>query len=480
MLKKGQLIVKRAITVKAQFQVYGNVIPLSKDISNAVPILLSDDEIYLSRYLNKTEKKYAISAGYFTSKVNTLLVPDVDGSLKLILIKPSRKKRFLIGDRIARLPSGKYKIKSELSKDLAFEVTLGFCLSSYRFQQFRKNKENCDVVLCLPENADEKKITTFSQAEFFARNLINMPASHLGPDNLENIIRSFAKEKGVSFKTIIGDDLLTKNFPMIHAVGKAGAESPRLVELNWGSPDHYKVTLVGKGVCFDTGGLNIKPSTSMGAMKKDMGGAASVLGLTEYIVKLKLKISLTVLIPIVENSISSQSFRPGDVLVSRKGLSVEVNNTDAEGRLILADALHYADEKNPNLLVCMATLTGAARVALGPDIVPFYSNDEDFSRTLVDCAEATCDPVWRLPFYSEYEHMIESIVADLDNAPKSGMAGSITAALFLKRFVENSDTFVHCDIFSWSVNAEPGRSVGGLMQGVRALCAALELRLNKH
>ena len=463
----------------SKLKCFEGFIPLISNHSDSIPILISDDINCLSGYLDNLEMKYVLSSGYFSSKINTLFVPSTAGSLKLILIKPSGKKRFVIGSRIARLPPGSYYIKSNLSEELAFEVVLGFCFSSYKYQPFKKKKENFDVLLCIPKNVNKKRIIAFSRAEFFVRNLINTPASFLGPNNFENVIKLFAKEKCFTFESIIGEDLVRQNFPMIHTVGKAGREAPRFIELNWGKSNNYKVTLVGKGVCFDTGGLNIKSGTSMGNMKKDMAGAASVLGLAECIVSLNLEVSLKVLIPIVENSISSQSFRPGDVLLSRKGLTVEVNNTDAEGRLILADALSYADEGKPDLLVCMATLTGAARVALGQDIVPFYCDEDTFSATLISCSQENCDPMWRLPFYSEYEDMIESNVADLDNAPKSGMAGSITAALFLKKFVEMSTSFVHCDIFAWSLSDYPGRPIGGIMQGVRSLFTAIESQVKK-
>ena len=459
---------------------YENFVPLIENNSDGIPILVSSDESYLSKHLKDAEMHFLVASGYFSSTVSTIVIPDNMGNVKIIVIKPSRKKRFLIGDRISRLPAGKYRILNTLSDNQAFEITLGFCLSAYKYQNYYKEKNVFDVLLCIPKNVNEKRIKTFALAEFFVRNLVNCPASQLGPNNFENVIKSFAKERGASFSSLVGDDLIKENFPMIFAVGKAGPEAPRFVELNWGEDCHYKVTLVGKGVCFDTGGLNIKLGESMATMKKDMGGAASVLGLMDCIIRSGLKVRLKVLIPIVENSISSQSFRPGDVLLSKKGLTVEVNNTDAEGRLILSDALYYGDEGKPNLLVCMATLTGAARVALGPDIAPFYSNDEAFSNALVMCSETICDPVWPLPFYTEYESMIEPFFADLDNAPKSGMAGSITAALFLKKFVEKSAIFVHFDVFAWSKNAEPGRPVGGLMQGVRALYTALEQKVNDH
>jgi leucyl aminopeptidase len=460
-------------------KLYESYVPLIDDQTNSIPIIISDNEEYLSGLLSQAEITYVRSLEFFHSKTNIVFLSGEKGNFKLIILKPSSKTRFLIGERIASLPAGSYKIESHLTSQSAFEVTLGFCLSSYKYQDFRKKKEVFGVKLCIPKNVNTDKIKAFARAEFFARNLINTPASHLGPNNLEKVIKFFAKERGATFKTIVGDELLNQNFPMIHAVGRAGFESPRFVVLEWGSPNSYKVTLVGKGVCFDTGGLNIKSGSSMGTMKKDMGGAASVLGLADCIMSSDLNVSLKVLIPIIENSISAASFRPGDVLKSRKGITVEVNNTDAEGRLILADALSYADDEKPDLLICMATLTGAARVALGPDIAPFYTDDEAFSKTLIECSLLACDPVWRLPFYAEYEYMIEPAIADLDNAPKSGMAGSITAALFLKKFVEKSGTFVHLDVFAWSPNTKPARPIGGLMQGVRALYTALENRLSE-
>lgn len=461
-------------------KLYDDYVPLIDYITDAVPIVISDSEEYLSELLTKSEVSYLNSLEFFRSKTMTVCLSDAKGKFKLIIIKPSERTRFLTGERIASLPSGCYKIKSDLTSEFAFELTLGFCLSAYKFQEFRKEKETFGVKLCTPKNVEVKKIEAFVRAEFFTRNLINTPASHLGPNNLEEVIKSFAKKRGARFKTVVGDELLNQNFPMIHAVGRAGAEPPRFVQLEWGNSGSYKVTVVGKGVCFDTGGLNIKLGSSMGTMKKDMGGAASALGLADCIMSQKLNVHLKVLIPIVENSIAASSLRPSDVLMSRKGITVEVNNTDAEGRLILADALSYGDDDKPNLLICMATLTGAARTALGPDIAPFYSDDERFSKTLTECSLSTCDPVWRLPFHAEYESMIEPYIADLDNAPKSGLAGSITAALFLKRFVEKTDIFVHLDLFAWSINAKPGRPIGGLMQGVRALYTALETKLREE
>jgi len=259
-------------------------------------------------------------------------------------------------------------------------------------------------------------------------------------------------------------------------VGRASDQEPRLLDMVWGEADAPKITLVGKGVCFDTGGLNIKPGSSMGLMKKDMGGAATVLGLAHMIMALGVKVRLRVIVPAVENSISANAYRPQDVLTSRKGLSVEINNTDAEGRLVLADALALADEEEPDLLICKATLTGAARVALGPDVMPFYVDDDGLALEIAQAGQAVADPLWRMPFWTPYEPMIEPDVADLDNAPSGGFGGSITAALFLRRFVEKTANFVHLDIYGWTPSAKPGRSQGGACMSARAMLEVIEAR----
>ena len=295
----------------------------------------------------------------------------------------------------------------------------------------------------------------------------------MGPKQLAKAAKSLTRF-GAEVSIIRAEELLEQNFPMIHTVGRASAphRQPRLIEINWGDSGPL-VTLVGKGVCFDTGGLNIKPGGSMGLMKKDMGGAATVLGLSQMIMQLNLPIKLRVLIPAVENSISADAFRPQDVLMSRKGLSVEVNNTDAEGRLVLADALAYADEKPSDLIVSMATLTGAARVALGSDVVPIYSKRPDDAAQVFKASHSIKDPVWQMPLWPAYESMIEPDIADLDNAPSGGMAGSITAALFLKRFVTENERYLHFDIYGWSPRSLPARPKGGVGQGARALLEAL-------
>ena len=315
-----------------------------------------------------------------------------------------------------------------------------------------------------------------AEGDFLTRDLVNTPTNDMGPDALEKAFCDLAKKHNATTNIIRGDNLLNQNFPMIHAVGRASDQEPRLLDMQWGENNNPKVTLVGKGVCFDTGGLNIKPTASMSLMKKDMGGSATVLGLAHMIMSLNLKINLRVIIPAVENSISSNSFRPQDILISRKGMSVEINHTDAEGRLILADALSLADEDKPDLLICNATLTGAARVALGPDMPPYFTDDDQLANQIQNASIENVDPLWRMPFWSPYESFIEPEVADLDNAPKGGFAGAITAALFLRRFVEKAKYFVHFDLFAWAPVAKPSQSQGGACQSARAMLSVIEKR----
>ena len=353
------------------------------------------------------------------------------------------------------------------------ETALGWLLAQYAFGRYRK-ADGAKARLVAPEGVDADRLRIIAEAEFLTRDLINTPANDMGPAALEAAARAMAERNGFAVKVIAGDDLLAQNFPLIHAVGRAGAEAPRLIELTRGDAGPSLV-LVGKGVCFDTGGLDIKPPASMGLMKKDMGGAATVLGLAQMLVQTGAAdgMRLRVLIPAVENAISANAYRPGDILTSRKGLTVEINNTDAEGRLVLADAMAFAAEDKPDWLISMATLTGAARVALGPDVPPFYCDDDAAAAAISAASRANWDPLWRMPFWEPYEEMIEPGIADLDNAPAGGMAGSIMAALFLRRFAEGAGHYAHFDIYGWQPKPAPGRTKGGVQQGARALLAAL-------
>ncbi|MCR8549024.1 leucyl aminopeptidase family protein [Salipiger sp. P9] len=381
-----------------------------------------------------------------------------------------RRTRFALAAAVPRLGSRCFRIASGLPAETAAEEALGWLLASYRFTRYAGTAAE-SATLVAPEGLDARRIEILAEAEALTRDLVNTPASDMGPQELENAARSLAAEFSASIAVISGDRL-EDDFPMIHAVGRASTRPPRLIDLRWGQSGPT-LTLVGKGVCFDTGGLNLKPGASMGLMKKDMGGAANVLGLARAIMALDLPLRLRVLIPAVENAVSGNAFRPQDILTSRKGLTVEINNTDAEGRLVLADALALADEETPDLIISMATLTGAARVAVGPDLAPFYTDDEPLAAALAQAGAAAADPLWRLPFWDPYEAKIEPGIADLDNAPAGGMAGSITAALFLRRFVTETPRYAHFDIYAWQPSPAPARPKGGLGQGPRAILGAL-------
>ncbi|ARO28238.1 leucyl aminopeptidase protein [Rhizobium sp. NXC14] len=412
---------------------------------------------------------WARKAGYKAESGSLLLIPTADGQLggALFGLGTNPSEQPYITGRLARaLPAGDWHI--ETAPLTANRLALGFGLGSYRFDRYKSEKSSA-ATLMIPRDADGADIKRQLAGVFLARDLINTPTNDMGPDQLEAAFRALAGHYKAELSVITGDELLTQNFPLVHTVGRASADAPRLLELRWGKKGHRKVTLVGKGVCFDTGGLDIKPAASMLLMKKDMGGAANVMGLALMIMDAKLKVDLRVIVPVVENAISSNAFRPGDIYRSRKGLTVQIDNTDAEGRLILADALAYADEEEPELLIDMATLTGAARVALGPDLPPFFTDDANLAHDLTEASLETDDPIWRLPLYAGYEKDVRAKFADLTNAPAGGMAGSITAALFLKRFVSKTKSWAHFDIYGWAQAERPHSPGGGEAQAIRAL-----------
>lgn len=352
-------------------------------------------------------------------------------------------------------------------------------LGSYQFTRYRA-PQRAPARFQLPAGADEAEALRIIAGVTLCRDLINTPAGDMLPSHLEEAARAIAAPFGASVTSIAGDELLAQNYPMIHAVGRASADAPRLIELLWGDPSHPRLALVGKGVCFDSGGLNIKGGEGMRLMKKDMGGAANVLGLASMIMDAGLKVNLQVLVPAVENAISGNAFRPGDILASRKGLTVEIGNTDAEGRLVLGDALARACEDNPDLVIDMATLTGAARVALGPELAPVYTDDEALADQIAAAAKRVDDPVWRMPLWDGYDSQLDGEVSDLSNTGAGPMAGSVTAALFLRRFVDTK-SWVHFDIYGWNPKARPGRPLGGEMLAARALYEVLKARYGaKH
>lgn len=412
---------------------------------------------------------WAVKAGYRAEAGSVLLIPSQAGHLGGALFglgKNPSESPFLTGKLARALPAGDWHI--ETAPLTANRLALGFGLGSYRFDRYKSEREPGPALL-IPRDADATDIKRQLAGVFLARDLINTPTNDMGPDELEAVLRGLATHYKADVAVIAGDELLAQNFPLIHTVGRASASAPRLLDMRWGKKGHRKVTLVGKGVCFDTGGLDIKPSASMLLMKKDMGGAANVLGLALMIMDAKLKIDLRVLVPAVENSISGNAFRPGDIYRSRKGLTVQIDNTDAEGRLILADALALAGEDDPDLIIDMATLTGAARVALGPDLPPFFTESRTLAHDIEESSIETDDPVWRLPLYKGYEKDVRARIADLTNAPSGGMAGAITAALFLKRFVSDPEKWLHFDIYGWASSERPHSPVGGEAQAIRAL-----------
>ena len=412
---------------------------------------------------------WARKAGFKAEAGALLMIPTADGHLGGALFglgKSPSDTPFLTGRLARALPAGEWHI--ETAPLTANRLALGYGLGSYRFERYKASPADAPTLL-IPADADAADIRRQLAGVFLARDLINTPTNDMGPDALEAAVCALAAHYKADVSVTAGDDLLKQNFPLIHTVGRASAEAPRLIELTWGRKGHRRVTLVGKGVCFDTGGLDIKPAASMLLMKKDMGGAANVLGLALMIMDAKLKVDLRVLLPVVENSISANAFRPGDIYRSRKGLTVQIDNTDAEGRLILADALAYADEEESDLLVDMATLTGAARVALGPDLPPFFTDDEDLAHDLAEASLTVDDPIWRLPLHMGYDKDVSARIADLTNAPAGGMAGAITAALFLKRFVTRNRRWAHFDIYGWAQAERPHSPVGGEAQAIRAL-----------
>ncbi len=427
--------------------------------------------------LSPAQQAWIDANGFAGERGKWLALPGEGGGIERVLLGQGNggpaDDPFAAARLASALPAGDYRF--EAPSGPAGLVALGWLLEAYAFTRYGGKEAGHGARLACPQGVDRDDVLRQAEAVALTRDLVNTPSSDMGPQELEAAARKLAKEHGARFRKVAGKALAT-GFPMIHAVGRASTRAPRLIDFTWGDPKAPKVTLVGKGVCFDTGGLDIKPSSGMLLMKKDMGGAANVLGLAAMIMGAGLPVRLRVLIPAVENSISGEAYRPGDVLRSRKGLTVEIGNTDAEGRLVLADALALADEEGPDLLIDMATLTGAARVALGPDMPPFYTNDEALASALAEAAAGQNDPLWRLPLWEPYSSLFESPIADINNVASSGLAGSITAALFLKRFVEQAKTWAHLDIFAWTPTAKPARPAGGEAQGIRALYTVIAAR----
>ena len=446
-------------------------LPLQVVPTEALPDFLASQPDALRLWLQQSRFQAALG--------DVRLIPGADGVAGAVVgfgtPQARARLRFGLARAVASLPLGAWRIEGDLTPAQRDEAALGWLLAQYRFDRYRSTAPEPMPQLIAPAGCDLAALQAMAAGEFLTRDLINTPAADMGPAELATAMADLAQRFGASFTAITGEALLEQNFPMIHAVGRASPRAPRLLDLRWGSAGP-QLTLVGKGVCFDTGGLNIKPSAGMALMKKDMGGAATVLGLAQMIMQLGLPLRLRVIVAAVENVISGNALKPKDILTSRKGLTVEVNDTDAEGRLVLADALALATEEPCDVLISMATLTGAARVAVGPDLAPYYTDDSAMVQALEAGAVAGFDPVWRLPFHSPYEPVIEPGIADLDNAPGYGFAGSVTAALFLRRFADHP-RYMHFDIYGHMPADAPARPKGGAGQGARALLGALPAML---
>lgn len=407
------------------------------------------------------------------------LLPDEDGNIAGVLFgyDADAGDVLQLGTLPRKLPEGNYSLHGDLAN--AETDVLAWLLGSYTFDHYKSSKGEHRVCLKLPAGVEKDRVIAMVESVYHGRDLINLPPNDLGPQELEELALKLAKKHKAKINVVVGDDLLEENFPLVHAVGRASNRAPRLIDIRWGKQNHPTLTIVGKGICFDSGGLNIKPGMHMQLMKKDMGGAAAALTLASMIMAEKLPVRLRVIIPAAENSVSGNAFRPGDVLPSRNGMTVEIGNTDAEGRLVLADALALAEEEEVDHIITFATLTGAARVALGVDLPPFYTTDDKFAEQLSNASMKVGDPLWRMPFWAPYDSQLKSDIADVNHISNSGFAGSITAALFLKRFVTKARHYSHFDIYGWVPSNKAGKPKGGEPQGARAVFEVLSQQLLK-
>jgi leucyl aminopeptidase len=444
----------------------------------AIPILFVNAATFDKTVagIDDREQIYVRATGFEPKPGRHLVVPKADGTIAGVLFGIEAaddpvKDLLRPGQLVTLVPAGLYRFAN--GPHDARLAALSFALGAYQFSRYRK-ADTRNVRLAVPDGVDGDDLTRIAEGVALARDLINTPSNDMGPDELEAAARALAEQHGANFDVTRGNALAT-GFPLIEAVGKGSPRTPRLIDLTWGKDSDPKITLVGKGVCFDTGGLDIKPDTGMLNMKKDMGGAATALGLAHMIMSRKLNVRLRVLIPAVENSISGVSFRPRDIYKSRKGITVEIGNTDAEGRLVLADALALADGENPVFMADFATLTGAARVALGPELPAAFTDDDALAAEFAAAGAAEADPTWRLPLYKPYEAMLDSKIADTNNVSTGGQGGAITAALFLRKFV-TAKSWLHLDVFAWNNTSKPGRPEGAECQTARALYAMLSKR----
>ena len=450
----------------------------------AVPIyaVTADRLDSLTATQSAAVKAWLAATGFRADAGSVSVIADATGAVAAVVLGLGKgDDPWVTGTLAKSLPKGVYRIAEALGAMAQFPTwaALAWGLGGYSFSKYKSEPAPERARLQWPEGCDRAYVEQAVAGAALTRDLVNTPANDMLPDALEKAARDLAEACGATFKVITGDELLTANYPMIHAVGRASTCAPRLIDFSWGNATAPKVTLVGKGVCFDTGGLDLKPASAMALMKKDMGGAATVLGLAQMIMQAALPVRLRVLIPAVENAVAGNAFRPGDVLRTRKGMTVEIGNTDAEGRLVLGDALTEAISESPALMIDCATLTGAARSALGPELPALFSDDEALVADFLAAADKTFDPLWRLPLWQPYRRMLDSKVADINNAGDSPFAGAITAALFLKEFARPKDTHVswaHLDLYAWNPGDRPGRPAGGEALGQRAAFELIRAR----
>jgi leucyl aminopeptidase len=448
------------------------VLASSKD-KNAIPIWLVSTNQFeeWEEELSKIQKKWVDVNKFKASRNETLLFSNADGKVAAVAVGLGSEEidPWIISKCAEVVPNGTYFISNKLSEHQANIAAFGWAMAHYKYDHYLAKKNQKLAVLVVAENCALSYVNSLVRGTAFTRDLVNTPTCDMGPDKLEVEARQLAKYFDAKISVIKGSDLLKRNLNSIHTVGRAAEIEPRLIDIIWGDKKAPKVTLIGKGVCFDTGGLDIKPSSAMLIMKKDMGGAAHVLGLGQMIMEAGLNIRLRILIPAVENNIAGNAFRPGDIIKSYHGTTIEVGNTDAEGRLVLCDALSLASEEKPDLILDFATLTGAARVALGADIPPYFTDDENMKIQLAEQSKKHHDPLWPLPLYLPYKEHLLSDIADLNNVSPGGFGGAITAALFLQHFVSKNIPWTHFDVSAWNQNARPGRPKGGEAMGLRAV-----------
>lgn len=449
---------------------------------SATPIVLLSSG-HLGAWLAEQPSRvqhWAKSQRFTAAAGQVLSLPSDDGQIDRVLVgMDERAPMWSLALLAQTLPAGTYRFADEHPAEQQSALLLGFLMGAYRFTRYSGSAPD-GVQLAVADPELRARVNDTVAAWSLSRDLVNTPTEHMGPEHLAATASEVAEQHGASIRVVIGDELLEQNFPAIHAVGRASHRAPRLIELDWGNANDPTVTLVGKGVCFDTGGLNMKGGAGMALMKKDMGGAAVALGLAQLIMARKLPVRLKLLIPAVENAIGPDAYRPGEVISTRSGLHVEIGNTDAEGRVILGDALAYAGESNPDLLIDFATLTGAARVALGPDLPALFSDDDALADGLLAGGHSVADPLWRMPLWDDYLGNLASPIADLNNAGSSPLGGAITAALYLKRFVPAGQSWAHIDTFCWNPKPRPGRPAGGEAQSLRAAFSFLEWRYSKQ